>query len=92
MRILIATASKHGSTDEIGRAIAGALTGEGVDARIMAPDEVDDLDGFDAVVLGSAIYAGRWMKSMRELTDRLAGELAQRPVWLFSSGPIGDPP
>jgi menaquinone-dependent protoporphyrinogen oxidase len=92
MRVLVTTASKHGSTEEIGRAIAGALTGVGVDARIVAPEDVESLDGFDAVVLGSAVYAGHWMKPMRELTDRLAGELARRPVWLFSSGPIGDPP
>ncbi len=92
MRVLVTTGSKHGSTEEIGRAIAEALTGEGVDARIVVPDEVESLDGFDAVVLGSAVYAGRWTKSMRELTVRLAGELAQRPIWLFSSGPVGDPP
>lgn len=92
MRVLVTTAGKHGSTEEIGRAIAGALTGEGIDARVVAPEDVESLDGYDAVVLGSAVYAGRWMKSMRELTDRLAVELALRPVWLFSSGPIGDPP
>lgn len=92
MRVLVTTAGKHGSTEEIGRAIAGALTDAGVDARIVAPEDVDGLDGFDAVVMGSAVYAGRWMKPMREMVDRLGGELARRPVWLFSSGPIGDPP
>ncbi len=92
MRVLVATASKHGSTEEIGRCIAESLTGEGVDARILAPDEVTALTGFDAAVLGSAVYAGRWMKPMRELVDRLATGLGEIPVWLFSSGPIGDPP
>jgi len=92
MRVLLSTASKHGSTTEIGRAIADVLTEEGIDARHLAPGEVVDLDGYDAVVLGSAVYAGHWMKAMKELTDRLAPGLAGRPVWLFSSGPIGDPP
>ncbi|HSK07169.1 MAG TPA: flavodoxin domain-containing protein [Acidimicrobiia bacterium] len=92
MRVLVSTASKHGSTADIGRAIADALSGEEIEARIAAPEEVTGLDGYDAVILGSAVYAGRWMKTMRELTDRLGEELASRPVWLFSSGPIGNPP
>jgi menaquinone-dependent protoporphyrinogen oxidase len=92
MRVLVSTASKHGSTADIGRAIADVLTGEGIEARILAPEQVASLDEFDAVILGSAVYAGRWMKSMKELTERHGEELAARPVWLFSSGPIGDPP
>lgn len=92
MRVLVSTASKHGSTADIGRAIADVLTGEGIEARILAPEQVTSLDEFDAVVLGSAVYAGRWMKSMKDMTERLGEELAARPVWLFSSGPIGDPP
>ena len=92
MRVLISTASKHGSTTEIGRAIADVLTEEGIDARQIAPDDVVDLNGYDAVVLGSAVYAGRWMKAVNGLVERLAPELGGRPVWLFSSGPIGDPP
>ena len=92
MRVLVSTSSKHGATADIGRAIADVLTGEGIEARILAPEQVTSLDDFDAVILGSAVYAGRWMKSMKELTERLGEELAARPVWLFSSGPIGDPP
>jgi menaquinone-dependent protoporphyrinogen oxidase len=92
MRVLVSTASKHGSTADIGRAIADAMSGDEIEVRISAPEEVAGLDDYDAVILGSAVYAGRWMKTMRELTDRLGDELAARPVWLFSSGPIGDPP
>jgi menaquinone-dependent protoporphyrinogen oxidase len=92
MRVLVSTASKHGSTADIGRAIADVLIGEGIEARILAPEEVTSLDSYDAIILGSAVYAGHWMKPMRELVDRLEAELAGRPVWLFSSGPIGDPP
>jgi len=43
------------------------------------------------VVLGSAVYLGQWMKPARELAERSAGAIASRPVWLFSSGPIGEP-
>jgi menaquinone-dependent protoporphyrinogen oxidase len=44
------------------------------------------------VVLGSAVYAGHWLEPARELAERHAEALAARPVWLFSSGPVGDPP
>jgi menaquinone-dependent protoporphyrinogen oxidase len=92
MKVLVSTASKHGSTADIGREIAGVLSTEGIDAWVMDPEMVSTLEGYDAVVLGSAVYAGRWMKSMREMVERFGPNLSQRPVWLFSSGPIGDPP
>jgi menaquinone-dependent protoporphyrinogen oxidase len=44
------------------------------------------------VVLGSAVYTGHWLSAARELVGRAGGTLADQPVWLFSSGPIGDPP
>jgi menaquinone-dependent protoporphyrinogen oxidase len=92
MRVLVSTASKHGATADIGRAIADVLATEGIDARILLPEQVISLDGYDAAVLGSAVYAGHWMKPMRDMVDRLAPDLSGLPVWLFSSGPIGDPP
>jgi menaquinone-dependent protoporphyrinogen oxidase len=92
MRVLVTTASKHGSTDEIGRAIAETLNGKGVETGFLAPEDVISVHRYDAVIMGSAVYAGRWMSSMKKMAQRLAAELAERPVWLFSSGPIGDPP
>jgi menaquinone-dependent protoporphyrinogen oxidase len=92
MRVLIATASKHGATSEIGDTIAEVLGNQGFDVTTKTPEEVGSVDTFDAVILGSAVYAGRWMRPARELVDRLAPDLAQGPVWLFSSGPLGTPP
>jgi menaquinone-dependent protoporphyrinogen IX oxidase len=57
-----------------------------------AAEQVREVDGYDAVVLGSAVYAGHWLKPAREPVGRLGTFLADRPVWLFSSGPVGDPP
>jgi menaquinone-dependent protoporphyrinogen oxidase len=57
-----------------------------------ATAEIATIDGYDAVVLGSAVYAGHWLAPAKELVDRTGGALADRPVWLFSSGPVGDPP
>ena len=43
------------------------------------------------MMLGSAVYLGQWMKPAREMAERQAAALAARPVWLFSSGPVGEP-
>ena len=92
MKVLVTVASKHGSTAEIGSWIADALVAAGVAAETRDPDDVASLDGYDAVVIGSAIYAGRWLDPAKSLVERLGPDLRVRPVWLFSSGPAGDPP
>jgi menaquinone-dependent protoporphyrinogen oxidase len=92
MRILISVASKHGSTADIGRAIAGVLIDHGIEARVTSPEDVDSIESYDAVILGSAVYAGRWMADARDMVERCRPQFAERPVWLFSSGPIGEPP
>ncbi|HUZ19746.1 MAG TPA: flavodoxin domain-containing protein [Acidimicrobiales bacterium] len=92
MRALVVAASRHGSTAGIATAIAEWLRGRGVVAVRAEPEEVSDLVGVDAVVLGSAVYAAHWLAPAKSLVERLGDELAERPVWLFSSGPVGDPP
>jgi menaquinone-dependent protoporphyrinogen oxidase len=92
MRVLVAVASRHGSTREIGEAIAEVLVTSGFDVEMADPDDVENVEHFEAVVLGSSVYVGRWAAAARAFVDRFAGRLAQRPVWLFSSGPVGDPP
>jgi menaquinone-dependent protoporphyrinogen oxidase len=91
MRILVTAASKYGSTAEIAAAIATRLRERGLDADVRRPAAVLDLARYDAVVLGSAVYAGRWLEPARAFAHRLSSELSERPVWLFSSGPIGSP-
>jgi menaquinone-dependent protoporphyrinogen oxidase len=90
MRILVTAASRHGSTREIAAAIAEALVQRGHEAEA-CPIEGAAPEGYDAVVLGSAVYTGRWLKPARAFAERHAAELAARPVWLFSSGPLGPP-
>ncbi len=92
MRVLVTAASKHGGTAEMAEWIGGCLRRAGLDVEVRRPDDVTSLDGFDAVVLGSGVYAGHWLQSARSLVDRLGPALAARPVWIFSSGPVGDPP
>jgi menaquinone-dependent protoporphyrinogen oxidase len=89
MTVLVAFASKHGSTDEIGRFIADRLRERGVEAKAARVQDVSDLSGVQAVVLGSAIYVGSWMKEALEFVGRHQSTLRAAPVWLFSVGPLG---
>ncbi|WP_127500366.1 flavodoxin domain-containing protein [Actinoplanes solisilvae] len=94
MRILVSTASRHGSTTGVAVRIAGRLRAglpDDVVVDELSAAEVADLVPYDAVVLGSAVYLGRWLDDARTLAERLAVQ-PSRPVWLFSVGPIGDPP
>ena len=92
MHVLVSTASKHGSTAEIGEAIAKELERLEFTVTSSDPEDVDDISRYDAFVFGSAVYAGRWQKAARTLVEAVSPDLGGRPVWLFSSGPIGDPP
>lgn len=92
MRVLVAAASKHGSTAEIATVIADVLTERGLDATAVPIADVGAVEEYDAIVLGSAVYAGRWLTPAKDFVQRCADALAARPVWLFSSGPVGDPP
>ena len=91
MRVLVAVASKHGGTRGIAEAIAEELRAAGPAVDLREAGEVGDLAGYDAVVLGSAIYAGTWLQEARQFAERHHAELSRLPVWLFSSGPLGAP-
>jgi menaquinone-dependent protoporphyrinogen oxidase len=92
VRVLIAVASKHGSTREIGEAIGCTLAELGVENDVRRVDDLAEVDGYDAFVVGSAVYFGRWIEPARRFAEAFADELRDRPTWLFSSGPIGEPP
>ena len=91
MKVLVTAASRHGSTAEIAGAIGDVLRSRGFDVTVAAPDDVVGLAEFDAVVLGSAVYTGHWLEPAIRLAHRIGDQLSGRPVWLFSSGPVGDP-
>jgi menaquinone-dependent protoporphyrinogen oxidase len=92
MRTLVAVASKYGSTMEIGQAIAEVLVGHDLEVAVADVADIDSVEGYDAVVLGSGVYAGHWLKEAKAFVDRHEQALGALPVWLFSSGPVGDPP
>ncbi len=91
MRILVTAASRHDATAEVAQAIAKALERADIEVEVRRPEEVGHLNAYDGVVLGSAIYAGHWLKPAKDLVERTSSRLRDLPVWLFSTGPIGDP-
>ena len=92
-KILVAYGSKYGATAEIAEKIGEVLTAAGLTVDVLPAERVADLAPYRAVVLGSAVYAGHWQKEAVHLLEGQEAALAQRPVWLFSSGPTseGDP-
>ena len=91
MPILVAVASRHGSTREIAEAIADELRLAGLNADARNVEEVSNLDEYSGIVLGSAVYMGNWSAGARDFVQHHRTRLATIPVWLFSSGPIGAP-
>lgn len=91
-RVLVTAASKHGTTAQIAEHIAEVLRGRGLGVTVIPAGYVDAVDGYDAVVLGSAVYMGHWMQQAKEVADLLVASVPRPPVWVFSSGPLGDPP
>ena len=91
MKVLVTAASMHGATAEIAQAIGRALSEQGLTVTVLPPQDVASVEEYDAVVVGSAVYVGHWLDAAKDLVNRCRDTLVTRPVWLFSSGPVGDP-
>ncbi len=89
MTILIAYASKHGATQGIAERIAATLQQMGQDAEAKPVATVAQPASYAALVIGSAIYYGSWLPEATMWVRQHQSVLATRPVWLFSSGPLG---
>jgi menaquinone-dependent protoporphyrinogen oxidase len=90
-QVLVAYASKRGSTAEIAEAVAEVLRRSGLSVDCTSVEDVRGIDGYDALVIGSAVYMKRWRGDAKRFLRRHAKELATRPFWVFSTGPVGDP-
>lgn len=90
MKVVITAASRQGATTEIAVRIAHVLEEARIDATVVTPDSLGSLSGYDAVILGSAVRYGRWLEPARRFVAEHRDELAVRPLWLFSSGPVGE--
>lgn len=91
MKVMVLAASRHGATREIGEAIGTRLRERGHEVDVTDTAGATSTVGYEAFVLGSAVYAGSWMKEARRFVAAHAAALSAQPVWLFSSGPLDDP-
>jgi menaquinone-dependent protoporphyrinogen oxidase len=92
MPVLVVYASKHGATREIAERFAQTMAAAGQPAQARPATAAADLTGYHAFVVGSAVYMTHWQKEAVEFVRRNRAVLADRPVWLFSSGPLGTEP
>ncbi len=92
MHVLVAYASRHGATQGIAERIAETLRARGLDAEARPAASVKSVAEYDAFVIGSAAYMFHWLKDASAFVRRNRAALAAKPVWLFSSGPLGTEP
>lgn len=91
MTVLVAYASKRGSTREIAETVAATLRREGLGVCLERVEDVESLEPYDAIVIGSAVYMKRWRGDARHFLKKHRKALRHKPFWVFSSGPVGDP-
>ena len=90
MRVLVGYATAHGSTAGIAARIGERLAGAGCEVDVRSVDEIEAVDGYGAVVLGSAVHDATWLPPAKAFVRRQRTALARRPVWLFSVSSVGD--
>jgi len=88
--VLVTFASKYGATREIAEKIGEDLRLAGLGVDVLPVDDVRELNHYQAVILGSAVYIGKWQKEAEAFLKVNEQSLANRPVWIFSSGPSGE--
>lgn len=89
-KVLVAYATKYGATAEIAEKIGDVLREANFSTEVMPVKEVNDIIQYQAVILGSAVYIGKWRKDAVKFLEANEKELTARAVWLFSSGPPGE--
>ena len=87
-KILVAYATRYGSTQEVAEAVTLAMKGQGLAAELKPAREVRSLDGYDAIVLGTPLYMGALHKDVRALLEKNRAALDHFPFALFALGPI----
>jgi len=88
--ILVTYDTKYGATAEIADKIGQVLRQAGLATDVLPAERVGEMQAYKAVVLGSAVYIGQWRKQAAAFLKTNEKALAERPVWLFSSGPTGE--
>ena len=91
MSVLVVYGSRYGATRGIAESLGEALRAYGHEVDVQEASPVLSATAYDAFVIGSAAYRGSWLDGPVDFVMRHVDVLAERPVWLFSSGPLGTP-
>lgn len=86
--ILVAYATRYGSTQEVAEVVATTLREKGLEVAIQPMRDILSLEGYHAVVLGAALYMNHWHKDALHFLSRYYEALTERPVAIFALGPI----
>ena len=89
-RVLVAYGTKYGATAGVAEKIGQVLQDAGLAVDVKRAGDAGDPAAYQAVVLGSAVYIGKWRKEAVNFLKTNEQALAQRPVWIFNSGPLGE--
>jgi menaquinone-dependent protoporphyrinogen oxidase len=90
MTVLVVYGSKRRGTEGIAEIVGTALREDGLAVDVIPANRYRNIDGYDAVIVGSGLYGGRWHRRSARFVKKHTDELARLPVWFFSSGPLDD--
>ncbi len=88
--VLVAYATKYGSTREVAERVSGRLTKAGLQSEVLSVREVGSLEGYDAVVFGGALYMFRLIGEGRRFLKRHSKALSKLSLAVFALGPLED--
>lgn len=83
-RVLVAYASKAGSTGEVAESIAKVISERGAAVDVRPVQKVKGIDGYQAVVVGSAVRMGRVLPEAQRFVNKHKARLAGLPTAYFT--------
>ncbi len=86
-KLLVAFGSKHGSTAEIAEALGGRLREHGFEVHVRSAAEIESVEEYEAIVIGSANYLGHWREDAMHFLRRFEPEPRKPAVLDLQRGP-----
>src|SRR5690349_17833280 len=83
MKILVVYATKHGSTAEVAEFIGQVFREHDIDTTVNRVENIQSVEGYDAFVLGSPVYASLWLTEMSQFLERFESQLSKKPVYYW---------